>query len=81
MVRHTDTEMTFTKEEVHTHRSPGMSGMQGHVEKHQVTRGSRARGESMARSLYFFSSPLLLPISSQTMSFIAVGFKSQELRF
>ena len=52
MVRHEDTEMTITKEEVHTHRSPGTSGMQGHVQKHQVTRGSRVRGESMARSVY-----------------------------
>ena len=53
MVRHADTELTIRKEEVYIHRSPGTSGMQGHVEKHQVTRGSRVRGESMARSLYW----------------------------
>ena len=53
MVRHADTEMTIRKEEVYIHRSPGTSGMQGHVEKHQVTWGSRVRGESMARSLYW----------------------------
>lgn len=35
----------------------------------------------MARSHYFFSFPLLLPISSQITQFIAMGFKSQEIRF